>query len=184
MNELSPPRLTVEDYLVWATSRPGRYELVNGRPIKMSPETTGHIKVKSYAWLALLEAVQQSEQNLIAVGDGATVKITSNTAFEPGALVYAGPELPGSEMIVPAPIIVVEVISPTSGSRDSGSKLRGYFQVPSVLHYLIVDPEDETLVHHRRGENSDVLTRTVDRDATLVLEPHGLKIDVSRFFKR
>ena len=176
--------MTVEDYLDWATDRPGRYELVNGRPIKMSPETTGHIKVKSYAWLALLEAVQQSEQNLIAVGDGATVKITSNTAFEPGALVYAGPELPGSEMIVPAPIIVVEVISPTSGSRDSGSKLRGYFQVRSVQHYLIVDPDEETVVHHRRGTGSDILTRTIDANGTLDLEPPGLKLAVARFFKR
>ena len=31
-------RMTVEDYLVWAEGQPGRYELVDGEPMRMAAE--------------------------------------------------------------------------------------------------------------------------------------------------
>ena len=150
----------------------------------MSPESTGHIKVKTLTWLAILDAIEASGLDLVAVGDGATVRISQDSAFEPDALVYAGPELPGNEMIVPEPIIVVEVISATSGSRDSGSKLRGYFSVPSVLHYLVVDPAEETVVHHRRRGGPEFATKLIEAGETLDLTPMGLTLEVRRFFRR
>ncbi len=176
--------MTVDDYVAWARSHPGRYELVGGRPIQMAPETTGHIKVKALTWLALMDAIEAAELNLIAVSDGATVKIANDTAFEPDALVYAGPELPGSEVIVPAPLIVVEVVSPSSGSRDSGAKLRGYFSVSSLEHYLVVDPDSQTVVHHRRSAGAEIATRALGPGDSLMLDPPGLTVDTSQFFRR
>lgn len=184
MNELTPKRMTVEDYLVWATGRPGRYELVNGRPIQISPETTGHISVKTLAWLALLDAVEASGLDLHVLGDGATVRISDTTAFEPDALVYGGPQLPKSEMVVPSPAIIVEVVSPSSGGRDAGIKLTGYFSVASVEHYLIIDPEDETVVHHRRTKGPELATLSLTKADTLDLAPCGLTVPVRRFFAR
>lgn len=35
-------------------------------------------------------------------------------------------------------MILVEVLSPDSGTRDRVTKLRAYFTIPSVQHYLIV----------------------------------------------
>jgi Uma2 family endonuclease len=184
MNELSPQRLTVEEYLEWATGRPGRYELVNGRPIRMSPETTGHIKVKLLTWLALLEAIDTSELDLIPVGDGATVRISDDTAFEPDALVYTGPELPGKEMVVPNPLIVVEVLSPSSVNRDTTAKLTGYFSVASIEHYLVVDAEDRLVVHYKRTAGREITARPASEHETLDLTPPGLALSVRRCFER
>jgi Uma2 family endonuclease len=176
--------MTVEEYLDWAAGRPGRYELVNGRPVKMSPETTGHVSTKVFVALALMDAIDEAGLDLIALGDGATVRISEHTAFEPDALVYPGPELPGGEMIVPNTVIVVEVLSPTSVNRDTTAKLTGYFSVPSVAHYLIVDPEDRVVVHHRRAEGAEILTRSLAEDETLDLTPPGLRLPVRRCFAR
>jgi Uma2 family endonuclease len=42
---------------------------------------------------------------------------------------------------VPNPVIVVEVSSPSTRKIDASLKMTGYFSLPSVHHYLIIDPE-------------------------------------------
>ena len=184
MNEIIPQRMTVDEYLVWAIGRPGRWELVDGRPCQFSPETTGNIGVKSLTWLALLDAVDEAGIEAQVLGDGATVWITDRTAFEPDALVYVGPAIDRKEMVVPEPVIVVEVVSPSSGGRDSSVKLDGYFKVPSIRHYLIVDGDERTVVHHTRTDGPAIATRILHEPDTLVLEPPGLRVAVRRFFNR
>ena len=50
------------------------------------------------------------------------------------------------------PVIVVEVVSPSSRGIDRGRQARGYFSLPSVRHYLIVDTDKQVVIHHRRDE--------------------------------
>ncbi len=43
-------------------------------------------------------------------------------------------------MTAPNPVVVVEVLSPSTRGIDTTVKLAGYFLVPSLKHYLIVEP--------------------------------------------
>ena len=113
--------------------------------------------------------------------DGGTVRISSSTAFEPDALVYRGPRLPREVFEVPEPVIVIEVLSEATAARDHGLKLSGYFSAPSVAHYLILDPERRTVVHHQRGKDGAIETRTLT-DGPLRLDPPGLAIFVEQLF--
>ena len=49
------------------------------------------------------------------------------------------------------PVIVVEVISPSTHKVDTTQKLADYFRIPSVRHYLIVNTSRRAVVHHERG---------------------------------
>ena len=73
------------------------------------------------------------------------------------------------------------MISPGSQYIDTGLKLRGYFQVPSVMHYLVIDPERSLLIHHRRGEG-DLLTTRIAADGEARLDPPGLTLNLSDIF--
>jgi Uma2 family endonuclease len=73
------------------------------------------------------------------------------------------------------PIIVVEVLSPSTSARDVGAKLVGYFQLPSLRHYLIVRHESRTIVHHERGDDGVIVTRIV-RDGPILLDPPGITL--------
>ena len=53
-------------------------------------------------------------------------------------------------MEIPNPVVVVEVLSPSTAADDQGVKLDGYFSLPSVQHYLIVDPDRRVMIHHKR----------------------------------
>ncbi len=148
----------------------------------MSPERAGHWKAKAAAFIALRLAIKSAEPNCHAVPDGATVRISQRTAFEPDALVYCGEEVPSDSLEVSNPVIVVEVLSPGTQVTDLRDKLRGYFTVPGVHHYLIVDPEKQLIIHHARGEGDALQTRLLTA-GELHCTPPGLSVTVKSFFE-
>jgi Uma2 family endonuclease len=174
-------KMTVDEFLAWAEGQDGRWELYNGVPYLMAPERAGHGKVKFRVQTVLLQGIRKAGLPCHMLPDGATVRVSRHTAHEPDALVYCGAELPDDAIEVPNPIIVVEVASPSTRKIDASLKLTGYFSLPSVQHYLIVDPDGPPLVHHRRQADGTILTRVVHDDA-LTLDPPGIELAVAEIF--
>jgi Uma2 family endonuclease len=181
MSNAAEKLMTVDEFLGWAEGREGRWELLDGRPIAMSPERVAHAETKAEAWAALRHAVERAGAPCRAMPDGMTVRISARMAFEPDALVYCGERLPPGAIEVPSPVIVVEVLSEGTEARDHGVKLAGYFSLPSLAHYLILDPERRTAIHHKRGQGEVIETR-IFNDGVLRLEPPGLEIPVRDLF--
>lgn len=173
--------MTVDEFLAWAEGREGRWELHDGRPVAMSPERLKHVETKAEAWAALRNAVERAQAPCHAVPDGMTVRISARAAFEPDVLVYCGPRLPPDAIEVPEPRIVVEVLSEATAARDHGVKLAGYFSLPSLAHYLILDPDRRTIIHHKRGQG-DVIETRVLTSGSLRLDPPGLELAVEELF--
>src|SRR5215468_10391905 len=181
MTALTKPRMTVDQFLSWAKDEPGRYELVRGEVHAMSPEGVGHAERKGAVYAALLAAIRTRRLPCHALPDGATVRIDEMTAYEPDALVYCGEKLPPEALEVPNPIIIVEVLLPSTRRVDVLLKLIGYFRLPSVAHYLIVDPAQPSIIHHARQANGDILTRIVN-DGSLTLDPSGIEIALTDIY--
>ena len=101
--------------------------------------------------------------------------------FEPDAQVYCGDKIRGPTLEVPNPVVIVEVLSPTTRRVDVGAKLAGYFRLPSVAHYLIVDPTQPTVIHHARGTGDIIATRVVT-EGGIVLDPPGIELSLADIY--
>ena len=182
MTALPKHKMTVDEFLAWAESQPGRYELFNGVVYAMAPERAVHAETKFAVTKALEAGLGKAGLACWALPDGMTVRVDQDTAYEPDALVYCGDQLPEDAVEVPTPVIVVEVLSPITRHVDAAAKLAGYFSLPSLWHYLIIDPDKRIVIHHRRGRDDDIITRIV-REQTLRLEPPGLELDLACLFR-
>jgi Uma2 family endonuclease len=181
MTALANTHITVDEYLAWAEAHPGRYELVNGTVFAMSPESVGHAETKAAVYDALLAGIRACRLPCHVLPDGITVRVDDATAYEPDSLVYCGARLPPSSVEVPNPVIVVEVLSPSTRHVDLSLKLAGYFRLPSVAHYLIVDPGQRLVIHHARGDAGAIATRIVS-EGRLRLDPPGMDVTVEEMF--
>jgi Uma2 family endonuclease len=182
MNVLTQSRVSVDEFLAWAVGRPGRWELFRGEIIKMSPETVGHAQIKGSVYLALIAAIRRSGVASHALTDGVIVRIDEATAYEPDAQVYCGEQLSPAALEVPNPVVVVEVLSPSTQRIDVAQKLAGYFRLPSVAHYLIVDPTQPSVIHHSRGAGDTIVTRIVT-EGIITLDPPGLDLALSDIYE-
>jgi Uma2 family endonuclease len=180
MSALAPKLLDVDEFLAWADGREGKWELHDGVPAPMSPERSRHVRVKGFVYTALSTAIARAGLPCEALTDGMTIRVKADQAFIPDALVVC-PEIPPDEIIISNPIIVVEVLSPTTAGHDYGIKLRGYFSLPSVAHYLIVDADLRFVTHYARGSTGAIVKRIL-RDGRLRLDPPGLEFAVADLF--
>lgn len=183
--------MTFEEFLAWAETVPkeaGRFELWDGRVIakkgpagSMNAERAKHWKMKAALYRALYDAVSASGLEAHVVPEGATVKLgPGGRGAEPDALVYLGPEVARESLVVPEPVIVCEVLSPSTAKHDMSAKLEGYFSLPSVQHYILADPDRPLLIVHSRATGDTFMTRLIsDPGTTLRLDPPGLNVSVA-----
>lgn len=174
--------MTREEFLAWVEQQPsGRFERIDGIVVAMAPERASHNLRKGAARDALRRAVKDTGlTNWQIFGGGMTVSV-GDSDFEPDAVLRCGLRLPGAASRVPDPLVLVEVLSPDSGTRDRATKLRAYFRLPSVRHYLIVWPEEPRIVHHARTPNGE-LTTEVLTSGPISLDPPGVTVTVEEFY--
>lgn len=187
MNALAqprPPRMTADEFMAWAIESPDggvRCELVGGEIVGMAPERLAHARVKAQAHRSLADAIKREGLPCEAVPDGVAVQVSADTVYEPDALVRCGPRLPGDTVRILDPVVVVEVLSPSTRAHDAGAKLADYFRMPSVRHYLLADTKTRTVIHHERADDGSIATRIV-RDGAVRLDPPGIALDVAELF--
>jgi Uma2 family endonuclease len=175
MNVAPRRAMTVDEYLAWSESQSERWrtELINGQVVAMAPERVAHNRIKGAVYVAFRGAIAAARLPCEVMTDGVAVRIDEHTAYEPDALIYCGEKLPGNTMIVPNPMIIVEVLSPTTAHSDTSAKLIGYFKLPSVAHYLVIDPDARTVTQYARSSTPNLLS-----GGPLRLDPPGIDLTV------
>jgi len=112
--------------------------------------------------------------------DDDRVEIDDENVYEPDVTVQCGQPIDLDSTPATHPTILVEVSSPSTKGVDSSKKLLGYFQLPGVQQYLVVDPARRAVIHHRRTDNG-VGTALV-REGALQLDPPGIELKIADFF--
>lgn len=166
--------MSVDEFLQWHPAEPTdeRYELFDGVLVAMAPATVDHPRA--------IRAILRELEAGIAVGglpcevllESPGVRIDARSMFIPELMVQCGKPLMGTAREV-APMIVVEIASPSTWRYDGSLKLVGYFQVPSVQHYLAVLWDKRRIIHHRRTANGGIETRILG-DEAIQLDPPGI----------
>jgi Uma2 family endonuclease len=113
---------------------------------------------------------------------GPGVVYRDESFYIPDAVVYCGERIPGRQNIVPDPLIVAEVTSPSTAWLDKSAKLADYFALPSLTHYLIIDLDGAFVVHHRR-ENQTVIRTEILRSGEIALDPPGITVAIAALFE-
>ena len=183
MNQVLPIRMTVDEFLAWSERQErGRFELEDGLVIEMQAENVGHLRLKGRVFRILEDAASRAKIAFGVLPDGATVRIGPRRAYEPDALVAPLPLPADDQLEINKPIIVAEVLSPSSARRDLIVKVGGYALVPSIEHYLVIDPDDRLVLHYRRDGERLLPPPEPMSAGTLRLDPPGLEFNLADLF--
>lgn len=141
--ELRCPGYTVEDWKTWE----GRWELIHGVAYDMTPApSVEHQRVSGRLYLAIGNALEEGKRE--AGGGGCEVFAApidlflpgQESVFQPDLVLVCDPAKLAPHGIVGVPDLVVEILSPSSASKDTVAK-RWAYAAAGVPEYLIVDPE-------------------------------------------
>jgi Uma2 family endonuclease len=138
---------TVEEFEIWHARQPERWEFIRGQPRMMAPASIKHSIIKRNVTVALHAAL--ASRGCEALVDGPQI-LTHEISAIPDVVVTCAP-LDLTSPVIAEPVIIVEVMSPSSEQNDTGLRWLAYRNIPSLRHYLVLS-QDQRLVHvHSRA---------------------------------
>ena len=160
-------RMSVSEFRLWAEPWPDdeRWELLDGEPVLTVPPKERHQIIVSNLVRRLGDLADARGCRALP-GLGILSAAMDDFAPIPDVVVRCGPPLPDG--YAPDPILVAEVLSPSTMSRDRGRKTDFYRTVPSLRTFLIVYA-DEVRVEVWRREAADWSVEALGPEGTVTL---------------
>ena len=186
--ELSPPthkRLYTEDeYLAREDAAEERSEYVNGEIQPMSGGTYYHSVVSGNLIGFLVLALLQSDCSVSS--PDAKVWAAGNM-FYPDASVVCGPPVyhGRSKVVITNPILVAEVLSPSTSGTDRGGKMRDYLQIETLQVYVLVtQTEPRVEMFSRRADGGWSYDTVSGIEASLSIPALSIALKLADIYRR
>lgn len=82
------------------------------------------------------------------------------------------------------PILLVEVLSPSTKAYDRGEKFAHYRHLPSLQEYLLVAQDEVCVEHYRRQEKQWIFTECQDIEKSLPLTSIQCELPLQEIYER
>jgi Uma2 family endonuclease len=130
-------------YLAWLGGQPetSHFEFDGARPVAMAPATVGHNRIGRNIRDIIGHKLPTGTPCDI-YGPQDAIETVGGALREPDAFIACS-RPPRGEVVVPAPVVVFEVLSPgrENRQRDEQEKVDEYEAVPTILRYVVVESE-------------------------------------------
>lgn len=144
MAERAERLMTVEEFLDWDDGTDTRHMLVDGVVVAMAPPSQRHSTIQANIVAAIKRRITPPCRALSEAG----LALTATTSVQADAAMTCEPA--DSGRLITQPVIIVEVLSPTTRRDDLGVKVPGYQELPSVREIWAVDAERRSVRTWRR----------------------------------
>jgi Uma2 family endonuclease len=85
--------------------------------------------------------------------------------------------------LVPEPVIVVEIASPSTRLADVNDKVEFYSRIASIRHYLVIEQERRRMVAFEREPAGGIEPRIVREGSVVLLEPPGIGLALEDLYR-
>ena len=152
MEDAAPTRMSVEVFLDWQTRQGELYELVDGRPVPrgMTGATQRHDRVVTNAIVTLASRLRGGP--CWPMTADIAIRTRARSLRRPDVTVQCIPLDPNAA-VASEPVLVLEVLSPSTERIDTIVKLDEYKALASLRHILIAEPDTPHVLLYSRGED-------------------------------
>lgn len=166
MAKAAPKHWTIEEFLAWDDGTDRRYELVRGEVFAMAPPSEVHGTVASNLTIRIGSLLKPPCR---VVGEAGVVLVDRDDTYYQADLAVSCVPVDPARHHVGEPVLIVEVLSPSTAVHDRGRKLDDYCRLASVREILLVSSEERRVQHWRR-DGERWLVENLIGDADLNLE--------------
>ena len=166
-------KISVEDYLESEKISPVKYEFVYGEVYAMAGTSDNHNRIVNEIVARLVFHLRDSRCEPFS-GE-IKVRVSPNVYYYPDVLVSCE-ESPENPYFRNEPILIVEVLSPSTQVIDRREKLLFYQQMPSVQEYAVIEQEKMHVEIHRRQPDGRWITYYFNQNAEEEVEFQSVEL--------
>jgi len=171
--------MTLAEFLDWEKRQPTRYEFDGFGPVAMTGGTAGHADVQRN--LAIAVGGRLRGKPCRFYGSDLRFQVAQGHVRYPDGMVVCSP-VDRSTTVINDPVIVFEVLSPSTTRDDRIVKAREYQATPSVQRYVMLEQDGVgATVYARSGETwtHEILVA----DSILALPEIGISLPLAELYE-
>lgn len=142
--------LSAADFLAWETQQPSRHEYVDGEVFAMAGGDDRHMTVAGNVYMALRQHLRGSPCS-VYMSEVRTFIQAANCYFYPDVFVTCSDRDRAERLHKHDPLLVVEVLSPSTAAFDRGARFAAYRQADSLQEVVFIDTDSRLTDVHRKG---------------------------------
>ena len=178
--------LSIEKYLDKESLSAEKHEYYNGKIRKIPGSSYNHNKIAANIIIAFGQSFEINQLSFEVISSDQKVFIPKlNQVLYPDALVvYQKPEFwNGRKDILLNPILIVEVLSPTSEKYDRHDKFMSYKNIPTFMEYVMVRQDIKEVETWFREEPHLWRETTFSDTGDVKLSSIGISISMEKVYK-
>jgi Uma2 family endonuclease len=180
--------LSPEEYLAWEQKQPTRHEYVDGQIYAMAGVSKSHARITKNITFQLERHLFESACEPYTTDVKLEVKTHQRRYYYPDVAVTceAGDEDPEDAYLILRPILIFEVLSPSTKRTDKVEKFNAYQHIVGLLEYVIVAQDQmrvEIYRHQQAGElwQGEVFT---EPEQEVTFQAVGLTVNLASIYRR
>ena len=132
---------TADEFLSWNMDREGKREFVRGRVVELMINVTyRHARLAARLVVALARQLPDPPYSVGSADFG--VRTKDGVRYPDVFVDQQTAATRGTDLTATQPVILVEIVSPSSFTRDFGEKFADYTGIDSLHHYIIVAQDE------------------------------------------
>jgi Uma2 family endonuclease len=146
MSERAMRRMTLEEFLRWDDGTDTRYELIGGFPVAMAPPARAH-GILCARLGGMIDTALRSRRPCAAQIEAGVARVDRDDSVYIADIAVSCRPYRQGEQLVRDPILIVEILSPSTERNDRRLKLPAYQEIGSVGEIVLIDADS----HHPRS---------------------------------
>jgi Uma2 family endonuclease len=176
--------MTYSEYLSAEATADVRHEFRGGHVIAMAGGSPEHAGLAMSVGAALSHGLRGKPCRVFSADLRVRVQATDLSTYPDVTVVCGGVEsAPDDRDAVVNPIVIVEVLSPSTESWDRGEKFAHYRNLPSFREYLLVSQNERRLELYRRDEAGDWEMHEARAGDSIEIRCIGVWLDVDQVYR-
>jgi Uma2 family endonuclease len=178
MPSIAEKLMSLDEFLAWEREQPERYEFDGIAVTMMTGGSAAHVTIGMNLAFALRQALRGTPCRPF----GSDMKVIANRSIRYPDISVVSQPIDDRDDRLTEPVVIIEVLSPTTERIDRGRKKFDYFATPSVRQYAIVEQDERRVDLYTRAEvgwTNEVVTG----DAVLNLSSIGIELRLDTVYE-
>jgi Uma2 family endonuclease len=174
-------KLSIAEYLTWEAAQADRSEFFRGEVFAMVGGRRGHGRVVANLMRHLGNHLDGSPCQVFS--ENMKVQVNDDAVLYPDVFVTCDKNFSPNDAVFTAPLLIIEVLSPSTQRYDRSEKFAIYRKLASLREYVLIDPETRRIELYRILPQGQCTFFDMSEQPSLVLESVDGRILRSDLFK-
>ncbi|MFT3759890.1 Uma2 family endonuclease [Thauera sp.] len=175
--------MTPDEFLTWETDRPERWEFIDGKAVMKVGGSDVHNVIGMNTVLALRNAFKATPCTVFMF-DVRLLLAEAGALFSPDVFVTCSDADRERRQLKEDPVLIAEVLSPSTEAHDRGGKFAAYRRFPGLKTVLFLSQgRAHVECYSRTAEGDWLLTEAGGDAASLALPEFGFTLALAELYQ-